>query len=389
VNFSCGRCGRHYTIADEKVQGRSFRSRCKVCESVIAVSADGRATTHPPPGGAAPALAPAPTLTPSPGFAPALTPAPRPSPPEVTRAPPALPPAIAARPHVPAPPAMAAPGPAAAMSDAELAWLAGGGGRSLEPMAPSGAGEPAPAASAPPPRRRHALLAGGAALGLAACAAGAYLALAGRKPVAPAVAPPVAAAPVAAPVAPTAPEPAPAEAPPTEAATATAAATPAAPPARRRTRADFEAPAMDAGGGDRRRNLAIASKDRKLLDLLDRKADAAPAPGIERTSLDTGRPVLDRAVVERAVADNRPAFAACVTKALKADPRLHVDDRRATLMLTVQPTGAVSGAWVAEAELERTSLGRCLVAASRRVVFPAFQGDAVDVAAPLALSAVR
>jgi hypothetical protein len=176
---------------------------------------------------------------------------------------------------------------------------------------------------------------------------------------------------------------------PAEAATASAPAAPAPAAGGGRARGAFEPVVISSGGRGRRRNLEIASKDRKLLDLLDKKADAVPAAAIEKTSLDTGRAALDGASVEQALADNRAAFGACVTKALKADPRLKVDDRKATLMLTVQPTGVVSACWIAEADLERTALGRCLVAASRRVVFPAFQGEALDVAAPLALSAVR
>ena len=57
-------------------------------------------------------------------------------------------------------------------------------------------------------------------------------------------------------------------------------------------------------------------------------------------------------------------------------------------MVTVQPSGAVSRAYLAEEEVDRTDLGACLTDTARRMAFPAFEGDAVDVAMPLSLSAV-
>ncbi|BDG04604.1 AgmX/PglI C-terminal domain-containing protein [Anaeromyxobacter oryzae] len=415
MNFSCDRCGRLYSIADEKVQGRSFRVKCKACEHTIVVRA---AATAPAAGQAphGPALTPAPFLTPvpMPSAAPASVrpPSAGPPPPPAPRAVPAAPPpgddgsfadllgdrgdaggtATAPVVRAPEPPPVArAPAREPALSGAELDWLAGASAAAAPPA--DDAAPPSDRATAPAPRRRHLLVAAAAFAGIAACVAAALLLGPGRRKV-PRPAPgPVAAAPAPAPapVPAAPPSPPPAEAAPTPAvaATATDAAPPPPSPAATRARAGFQPVALDAGGRDRPRSLQIANKDRKLLDLLDRKQDAAPAAAIAKTSLDTGRSALDRDSVEQALADNRAAFGACVTKAVKANPRLRLDDRKATLMLTVQPTGVVSSCWIAEADLEKTSLGRCLVAASRRVVFPAFQGEAIDVSAPLALSAVR
>jgi hypothetical protein len=52
----------------------------------------------------------------------------------------------------------------------------------------------------------------------------------------------------------------------------------------------------------------------------------------------------------------------------------------------VQPNGNVTGAFIAEEEVDRTDLGGCLSAAARRMVFPAFEGEATDVSMPLSLS---
>jgi hypothetical protein len=156
--------------------------------------------------------------------------------------------------------------------------------------------------------------------------------------------------------------------------------------------AGFESVGSGGGPDDareklRRRNLSIGKKDKKLLDLLEKKGDSASAPAaVGRSELDTGRAALDEAAVRQTMAANQPAFGACVTRSVKENPRLRVDGRRATLMLTIRPSGVVTSAWVAEADLDKSPLGKCLVAAARRVVFPAFSGDPIDVSVPLALT---
>jgi hypothetical protein len=54
--------------------------------------------------------------------------------------------------------------------------------------------------------------------------------------------------------------------------------------------------------------------------------------------------------------------------------------------LTIKPSGLVSSAWMSEADLDKSPLGTCLLGNARRMVFPAFSGEEVDVAAPLSLS---
>jgi hypothetical protein len=279
------------------------------------------------------------------------------------------------------------------LTDTELAWLDG------DPSAAQHGAEAraAVAAAAQPRSRRTALLA--AALALVAAGAGGFAGWrwwSGRssRPAAPsaAVPAPVPAPPAPAPEALAAAAPAPAPEPPEPAPEAALAPPPAAEPSApgRPARVKAEYVATGRPAADREaRALSIARKDRKLLDLLDRKDDAAPAGAVSKVSLDTGRTALDQAALEQTFADARPALGACVTKAVKRDPKLRVDDRRATMVVTIQPSGVVSSAWVAEAELERTALGRCLAATTRRLVFPAFQGSAIDVSIPLALSAIR
>jgi hypothetical protein len=136
----------------------------------------------------------------------------------------------------------------------------------------------------------------------------------------------------------------------------------------------------------RKRTGKISRDDRKLLDLLARKDDAAVvAP--EGDAVDTATGGLDADAVARTVAANRKAFDACVSRALRLNPSLRVA-RRATLVVTVQPNGSVTSAFIAEEEVDRTDLGACLSGAARRMVFPAFDGESMDVSMPLSLSAV-
>lgn len=93
--------------------------------------------------------------------------------------------------------------------------------------------------------------------------------------------------------------------------------------------------------------------------------------------------------MKQTVAASQGAYSACVSRALKEQPGLRLDGKRATLMLTIKPSGVVQSAWIAEAELDKSPLGKCLVGVARRMVFPAFSGDPIDVSAPLALSGTR
>jgi hypothetical protein len=97
---------------------------------------------------------------------------------------------------------------------------------------------------------------------------------------------------------------------------------------------------------------------------------------------------LDQAALKKAVAAQRPAFAACVTRAAAKAPR-GVDGTRATLRLTVLPSGRVGSSTLAPEWLEGQPLGRCLTGAGRRLVVAPFAGDPVDLDVPLKLTVAR
>jgi hypothetical protein len=132
----------------------------------------------------------------------------------------------------------------------------------------------------------------------------------------------------------------------------------------------------------------LALRDAQLLDLLAKKQDVAVLPTAEEEEGSANaKAALDPAAAEKVVAANRKAFDTCVSRALRVNPSLKLA-RRATLVVTVQPSGTVSRAYLAEEEVERTDLGVCLSETARRMVFPSFDGDPVDVAMPLSLSAL-
>jgi hypothetical protein len=135
----------------------------------------------------------------------------------------------------------------------------------------------------------------------------------------------------------------------------------------------------------------LARNERKLLDLLARKQDVAVLPAAEEEEGSGGagsaKSSLDPAAAEKVMAGNRKAFDACISRALRLNPSLKLV-KRATLVVTIQPSGVVQRAYIAEEEVDRTDLGACLTDTARRMVFPSFDGDVVDVAMPLSLSAV-
>ena len=84
--------------------------------------------------------------------------------------------------------------------------------------------------------------------------------------------------------------------------------------------------------------------------------------------------------------ESHGAFSACVSRSMKAgEPGGGV--RKATLRLKVDGGGGVAAAGIAEPKVGESQLGKCLLAAARRLSFPAFQGGPVEVAVPLVLEA--
>lgn len=148
------------------------------------------------------------------------------------------------------------------------------------------------------------------------------------------------------------------------------------------------APAPVAGPPvQRAKTPRLARNERRLLDLLAKKQDVAVIPVDEEDGAASARSALDPAVAVKVMGGHRKAFDACISRALRLNPSMKLA-RRATLVVTIQPSGVVQRAYIAEEEVDRTDLGACIVETAQRMVFPSFDGEPVDVAMPLSLSAV-
>jgi len=443
VNFSCGNCGRAYVVADDKVRGRSFKVKCRACGHLIVVKASGVQTA---PDSAAPAPDLAATIaSPPEQAAPATTPSAATT--ELAARPPPRPPAVAPPPPA-APPKTHSDQPRLfdAEPEAERAevvsedWFSANAAPAADdgwlaepPQAQASAPVAEPNVPPPASRKRGLVL---ALTVLSAVAIGAavafHLGILGKPRSVPAR--PVAVAPEPKPAAP---EPKPAAPLPTPAPTVDLPSVPPGPPKARvgtdallaggNPQPDAAGPGADkppaksppaidqapaptqapgkvrtsrgpsfeperrgkAGRGDSLRIRRIGSKDKKLLDLMAKKADTAPTEPVEKLDLDTAAPALDEAQVARTVAENRRAFDACISRSLRHGSNLQLAGRKVIATFTIRPDGSVIDPALDDAQIDSNELGACLKAVCRRLAFPAFGGAPIEVAVPLALSRVE
>lgn len=89
--------------------------------------------------------------------------------------------------------------------------------------------------------------------------------------------------------------------------------------------------------------------------------------------------------LSRVVAQSSPAFQFCIEQQLKKNPNFR--GGKITLLATIGPSGVVKQAHVDRKDVDSSDLGDCLKSRARRLVFPAFSGDDVEVQIPLVLTA--
>jgi hypothetical protein len=137
---------------------------------------------------------------------------------------------------------------------------------------------------------------------------------------------------------------------------------------------------------DRPKHEKLATGDKALLDLLSKKGDAAVTVQAEdATALATSRASLDEQAIEGTLSRNSGSFSACVSRAIAAAPDKKLPVKRVSLELTVRPSGRVEKAAVGEKAVAPTPLGQCIAQAAKRMVFPGFDGEAIDIVVPLKL----
>ena len=85
------------------------------------------------------------------------------------------------------------------------------------------------------------------------------------------------------------------------------------------------------------------------------------------------------------VAQSGPAFQFCIEQQLKKTPNFR--GGKVNLVATVGASGTVKQARLDRKEIDGSDLGGCLKSRARRLVFPAFEGEDVEVEIPLVLTA--
>jgi DNA-directed RNA polymerase subunit RPC12/RpoP len=124
-----------------------------------------------------------------------------------------------------------------------------------------------------------------------------------------------------------------------------------------------------------------AGGDQSLLDLLGKKQDAptsAPSPRPEGLG-------LQKSEVKAVISRGRKSFDSCVEEWMRKEPGLDVSGIRVNLIITINPSGAVTAPVVDNPDIDRTSLGACLKSTARKMVFPSFSGDSFEASVPLVL----
>jgi hypothetical protein len=145
-------------------------------------------------------------------------------------------------------------------------------------------------------------------------------------------------------------------------------------PSRREAPAAEASPPAPRGAGDK-------SGDKSLLDLLGKKQDAPAGAAPARAE----GPGLQPSEVRAVISGSRKSFDVCVGEWLKKEPGLDVTGLKVNMFITINPSGVVTAPVLDNPDIERTTLGSCLKATARKMVFPTFSGEAFEARVPLVL----
>jgi hypothetical protein len=117
-----------------------------------------------------------------------------------------------------------------------------------------------------------------------------------------------------------------------------------------------------------------------------RPAEPPPAKAVEPAPSPPSAPAgLSAEQVRRKLDESKPALQVCIDDAIRRDPRLRVG--KIQISTTVAPTGQVTAARIDKRVVDESPLGACLKRATRRIVFPPFNGAAFDVDIPIVVTA--
>ena len=133
---------------------------------------------------------------------------------------------------------------------------------------------------------------------------------------------------------------------------------------------------------------APASPELRKLYGDTRKADVGPSavPTLARaTESPAAGSGPNPQALAKVVAQSSPAFQSCIEQQLKRTPNFR--GGKVNLVATVGASGTVKQARLDRKEIDVSDLGSCLKSRARRLVFPSFEGEDVEVEIPLVLTA--
>jgi hypothetical protein len=119
-----------------------------------------------------------------------------------------------------------------------------------------------------------------------------------------------------------------------------------------------------------------------------RKADVGPTavPTLAHAAPTSGGGSgPNQQALAKVVAQSSPAFQSCIEQQLKRTPNFR--GGKVNLVATVGASGTVKQARLDRKEIDLSDLGSCLKSRARRLVFPSFEGEDVEVEIPLVLTA--
>lgn len=136
----------------------------------------------------------------------------------------------------------------------------------------------------------------------------------------------------------------------------------------------------EALSADQQKDLASLDNERGVGTHGPGAAPAADAPPVEKA--DVGLTAED---VRKKLDQSKGALQACIDEALRVQPNLRVG--KIHVATTIAPSGAVTATRIDKQTVDQSPLGACLKRATRRIVFPRFQGEAFEVDIPIVVTA--
>lgn len=135
---------------------------------------------------------------------------------------------------------------------------------------------------------------------------------------------------------------------------------------------EFSGPASEAQQGK-------ALQTRKGLSL------AGPKVHADRQEQAVHATALDPGVIAKSIAKSSKALQTCIDAELRRHPGFK--GGRVLITARLKPSGIVTAATLHPPEIDGSTVGACLKEKARRIVFPAFEGEPIDVEVPLVLTA--